>query len=94
MRKSMIAGILGGAAVCGGAVGTFAAYQIFNGFLKRNSDIRKDDEPATVIDRLKTYHEKTAPLKDFYAARGKLVTVEGQEEIADTSKLTLAAVKG
>ena len=46
MRKSMIAGILGGAAVCGGAVGTFIAYQIFNGFLKRNSDIRKDDEPA------------------------------------------------
>ena len=44
MRKSMIAGILGGAAVCGGVVGTFIAYQVFNGFLKRNSDIRKDDE--------------------------------------------------
>ena len=55
---------------------------------------RVDDKPETVLSRLETYHEKTAPLKDFYAAKGKLVTVEGQEEIADTSKLTLAAVKG
>lgn len=54
--------------------------------------IRKDDEPATVISRLKTYHEQTAPLKGYYEAQGKLVTVEGQEEVADTSKLTLAAV--
>ena len=37
-------------------------------------------------------HEKTAPLKDYYANQGKLVTVEGQEEVAETSKLTLAAV--
>ncbi len=56
--------------------------------------IRKDDEPATVLDRLKTYHEKTAPLKDYYAKQGKLVTVEGQEEVADTSKLTLKAIEG
>ena len=55
---------------------------------------RVDDKPETVLSRLATYHEKTAPLKDFYAGKGKLVTVEGQEEIADTSKLTLAAVKG
>ena len=55
---------------------------------------RVDDKPETVLSRPATYHEKTAPLKDFYAAKGKLVTVEGQEEIADTSKLTLAAVKG
>lgn len=54
--------------------------------------IRKDDQPETVIERLKTYHEKTAPLKDYYEKQGKLVTVEGQEEVADTSKLTLAAV--
>lgn len=55
---------------------------------------RIDDKPETVKARLATYHEKTAPLKDYYAAKGKLVTVEGQEEIADTSKLTLAAIKG
>lgn len=56
--------------------------------------IRKDDEPATVLDRLKTYHEKTAPLKDYYAKQGKLVTVEGQEEVSETSKLTLKAIEG
>ena len=54
--------------------------------------IRKDDEPETVKSRLKTYHEQTAPLKDYYEAQGKLVTVEVQEEVADTSRLTLEAV--
>ena len=57
-----------------------------------NTGIRKDDEPATVLERLKVYHEQTAPLKDFYAKRGKLETVIGQEEVSETSKLTLKAV--
>lgn len=55
--------------------------------------IRKDDKPETVLERLAVYHEKTAPLKDYYAKQGKLVTVEGQEEVADTYKLTLKAVE-
>ena len=54
---------------------------------------RIDDKPETVIARLKTYYEKTAPLKDYYKRKGKLITVQGQEEIAETSKLTLAAVE-
>ena len=54
--------------------------------------LRKDDAPETVIDRLKTYHEATAPLIDFYKGRGKLTTVEGQEEVSETSRLVLAAV--
>ena len=55
---------------------------------------RIDDKPETVQARLKTYHEKTAPLKDYYQSRGKLVSVQGQDEIAETSKLVLAAIKG
>ena len=55
---------------------------------------RIDDKPETVQARLKTYHEKTAPLKDYYEKRGKLVTVEGQNEIAETPRLTLAAIRG
>lgn len=55
--------------------------------------IRKDDEPETVKSRLKTYHEQTAPLKDYYEKQGKLSTVVGQEEVADTSRLTLEALK-
>ncbi len=55
---------------------------------------RADDKPETVLARLKTYHEKTEPLKDFYAAKGKLSTVNGENEIAETTRLTLAAIKG
>ena len=54
--------------------------------------IRKDDEPETVLDRLHVYHEQTEPLKDYYEKTGKLRTVVGQEEVADTTKLTLAAL--
>ena len=54
---------------------------------------RKDDQPETIRDRLKVYHEQTEPLKDFYAQKGKLRTVIGQEEVADTTKLTLKALE-
>lgn len=56
--------------------------------------IRKDDKPETVISRLKTYHEQTAPLKGYYESQGKLVTVEGQDELAETTKMVLEALKG
>lgn len=55
--------------------------------------IRKDDAPEVVKSRLKTYHELTEPLKDFYSERGKLGIVEGQEELADTTALTLALIE-
>ena len=54
--------------------------------------IRKDDQPETVLERLAVYHEKTAPLKNYYEKQGKLETVIGQEEVADTKRLTLKAV--
>ena len=57
-----------------------------------NTVIRKDDQPETVLERLAVYHEKTAPLKDYYGKQGKLVTVEGQEEVADTTALTFGAL--
>lgn len=55
---------------------------------------RKDDHPDTIKQRLHVYHEQTEPLKDYYAKAGKLTVVEGQEEVADTTKLTLAALEG
>ena len=54
---------------------------------------RKDDQPETVRERLHVYHEQTEPLKSFYAAKNKLYVVEGQEEVADTTRLTLAAIE-
>ncbi len=55
--------------------------------------IRKDDEPETVLNRLGVYHEQTEPLKDFYKACGKLLCVEGQEEVKDTTRLVLQALE-
>ncbi|MGN1418098.1 MAG: adenylate kinase [Acutalibacteraceae bacterium] len=53
---------------------------------------RSDDKPETVLDRLKVYHEQTEPLIDFYREKGKLRVVEGQEQVADTTALTLEAL--
>ena len=54
---------------------------------------RKDDHPDTVRERLQVYHDQTEPLKVYYAQSGKLVVVQGQETVADTTKLTLAALE-
>ncbi|MGE4282930.1 MAG: adenylate kinase [Clostridia bacterium] len=48
--------------------------------------MRQDDAPETVKNRLKVYHEQTEPLKEYYAKRGCLVIVYGQEEVSDTTK--------
>ena len=54
--------------------------------------VRKDDDPAVVKSRLDTYHEETEPLKAYYESKGILKKIVGQEEVADTTKLTLAAL--
>jgi adenylate kinase len=54
---------------------------------------RKDDSEETIKERLNVYHEQTEPLKDYYAKKGILSTVEGQEEVADTTALTLKALE-
>lgn len=55
---------------------------------------RRDDHPDTVRERLRVYHEQTEPLKTYYQQQGKLRIVQGQEEVADTTRLTLAEVEG
>jgi len=54
---------------------------------------RADDSPETVEKRLRIYHEQTAPLKDYYHSRGKLFSVKGQQELADTTRLTFEALE-
>ena len=54
--------------------------------------IRKDDKPEVVKSRLDIYHEQTEPLKDYYKSMGKLEIVIGQEELADTTRLTLGVI--
>ena len=55
--------------------------------------VRDDDAEATVRKRLETYHAQTEPLKAFYAERGILVSVQGREEVEDTTKDVLAALE-
>ena len=45
---------------------------------------RVDDNTETIKNRLNTYHEQTKPLKDYYAAQGKLKTVDGTLSVADS----------
>ncbi len=56
--------------------------------------IRDDDAEATVRKRLETFHAQTEPLKDYYAAKGILVTVEGREEVDDTTAAVLTTLDG
>ena len=55
--------------------------------------VRADDAAETVKNRLATFHAQTEPLKDYYAKKGILVTVEGQEEVADTTALVYRALQ-
>ena len=54
---------------------------------------RKDDHPDTVLDGFHVYHEQTEPLKGYYEKKGILRIVVGQEEVADTTALTLKALE-
>jgi len=53
---------------------------------------RHDDEPETVKARLEVYHKETEPLKDFYAQRGLLKSVENQPTVEETSQAILRAL--
>ena len=39
---------------------------------------RKDDEPETILNRLKVYHESTKPLVDHYRKKGLLQNVPAE----------------
>ena len=55
--------------------------------------IRADDSAETVKNRLATFHAQTEPLKAYYAEKGNLVTVHGQEEVAQTTALVFEALR-
>ncbi len=41
---------------------------------------REDDRPEVIQERLKIYHEQTAPIVGLYRARGLLQTVNGEQK--------------
>ena len=55
-------------------------------------EIRKDDAPETVKRRLEVYHHETEALKSYYAARGKLKTVKGDQAIEDANREILRVI--
>ena len=57
---------------------------------------RDDDKPETVLNRLKVYHQKTAPLIDHYQGQGKLKNIFGGgdlESITAEILTTLEAIR-
>jgi adenylate kinase len=53
---------------------------------------RDDDTEEAIRNRLKTYHEQTEPLKDYYEEQGILVTVDASRDIDEVTKEVLEAV--
>jgi adenylate kinase len=53
---------------------------------------REDDTEESIRRRLAIYHEHTEPLKDYYADRGILVTVDATRAIAEVTEEILEAV--
>jgi len=51
---------------------------------------RADDNPETVKARLSAYHEETAPLQPYYAARSKIFVVDGAAPEADVQREIVA----
>lgn len=54
---------------------------------------RKDDQIETVKNRLDVYHKETEPLVNYYKNQNKLVTVEGQDTVEDTTAAVLKAIE-
>lgn len=57
-----------------------------------NLVIRKDDALDVVRGRLQTYHTQTEPLIGYYAAQGKLCTIDGTQGIVETQALAINAL--
>ena len=52
----------------------------------------KDDTPETMTSRLNVYHTQTAPLIDFYAGEGNLITVDGDQAMDEVTKAIFTAL--
>ena len=53
---------------------------------------RDDDNPATIANRLSVYHAKTSPLTAFYAQKGILKEVDGDQPMETVSQAILKAL--
>jgi adenylate kinase len=59
-------------------------------------EVRDDDRPEVIANRLDQYHEKTKPLVAYYEARGLLKRVDASlapDEVSDRIRALLATLK-
>ena len=88
---------LTGRRVCGKCSGTFHISKLTD---ERTCPVcgwtlthRDDDQPVTIRQRLKVYHEQTAPLIGYYEGKGKLRTVDGDCPPEDVLESIVAALE-
>lgn len=53
---------------------------------------RADDNEETIRNRMKVYHEQTEPIKEYYAAQGKVVSVDSAGTVEETNVAVSAAL--
>ena len=53
---------------------------------------RNDDKAETVLNRLKVYHDQTAPLIGYYEKKGLLKKIDGAQGMENTTKAILNAL--
>ena len=53
---------------------------------------REDDKVETVTKRIRVYLEQTMPLVDYYRKRGKLIEIDGMQEVEQVTKALLSAL--
>jgi adenylate kinase len=44
-------------------------------------ELRKDDRPEVIANRLRVYHAQTEPLADYYRQRGLLTAIDGDQGV-------------
>lgn len=55
---------------------------------------REDDKVETVTKRIRVYLEQTMPLVEYYRKAGKLVEINGDQQVEQVTKVLFDALKG
>ncbi len=55
---------------------------------------RADDNEQTIRTRMQVYADQTKPLQDYYAAKGLLVEVDGQQSIEEVHQALVKVIEG
>jgi adenylate kinase len=54
---------------------------------------REDDKVETVTKRIRVYLDQTMPLVEYYRKRGRLIEIDGSQEVEQVTKDLLSALK-